>query len=133
MPYHPVVYSDDCHTKVIGGVNRGGSVFRYDPAAHKTVHRPFWWVLSPGIGESYKAVLPDKTRGEMSATRQESSVSVDSDGDGLVDFDEDNRFAHDLPMSYEFSKSNADTDGNGSTDKQDLLRELRAKGIQPQE
>jgi hypothetical protein len=48
------------------------------------------------------------------ARNDESSIAIDTDGDGIMDFDELNRFHTDFKLP--------DTDGDGFSDKDDIRK-----------
>ncbi|MHC4156358.1 MAG: cysteine peptidase family C39 domain-containing protein [Planctomycetota bacterium] len=100
--YHTVVI-DGCHT-----ADGNDYIHVLDPDSG-TENNEVWGVYNI----SDISVPPAGATGRS----DESSVSTDTDSDGLMDFDEINRF-NDSP--YNFSDTNDDSDNDGKNDKEEL-------------
>ncbi|MGH2360522.1 MAG: C39 family peptidase [bacterium] len=115
----PVVSTSHIHVWVVAGYredDRGKSLIINDPARG----RYHWLFIAStdmedadlvgifGSGVSTIFLLPRNARGKS----DEREVSVDSDRDGVMDFDEEQRF--------QTNPRSKDTDGDGVNDKEDI-------------
>ncbi len=92
---------------------------------HKSGSTEYIHVLDPWFGtgsdknlSTYEIEKIWISPADASARDDESSVSTDTDSDGLMDFDEINRFSG---SPYNFSSSSADSDSDGTDDKDELI------------
>ena len=106
---HPVPGANTRHGFVITGyaITNGKRVVTINDPAHGVTHFDIDAVSLPSTSLSLW-LLPDGLTG----TKQETSVTTDSDGDGVVDFDETERFQTD--------PHDVDTDADKVHDKQDI-------------
>jgi len=114
----PVAFCDSKHTRLIDGhvtifkENVGFEYIHIQDPWYSGTGAQTWEVFSPETGDEF--VFPPTTG--RPSRNQETSVTTDSDGDGLCDFDEIKRF-HTLP-------DDDDTDGDGLDDQTDMLEYL---------
>jgi hypothetical protein len=107
------------HAVVIDG-------FHVDAAGKKYIH-----VLDPWVGAEVQhewgtyalwgTFTPPQNQHQIGARSNEATVTTDTDGDGVMNFDEQGRFAN-PPWSLNWQ--NADSDGDGINDKDEIANQV---------